>query len=102
MEGFEKMYKYGSEYLTLLEERNDKILRLTDLMEELDILSEEYVFSPEIDIEFGEWTPEKETGLVDTMWIQDEIHKLNREIREIDRKLGPAKRRYQRLLQARS
>ena len=81
-----------SQYAILFQKKHDKISRINDLMDEIDILATQHVLSPEFDPGIGEWSPNKETGLVDAAQIEEEIGKLELEIREINKKLRYAKR----------
>lgn len=70
------------EYAALYEEKHEKIARINDLMFEMDVLSEEHSFSSEFDREVGEWSPEKETCFRDFNKIEEEIARLEIEIKK--------------------
>ena len=89
------MSKY-SEYAILYQEKYDKISRINDLMDEMDMLASEHVLSPEYDPNIGEWSPEKETGFIDAFRIEEEIRTLKIEVKRINRKLGSARSRDRR------
>ena len=89
-----------SEYVILHQEKYNKISRINDLMDEMDMLASEHVLSPEYDPNIGEWSPEKETGFIDACRIEEEIHTLEFKVKKINRKLGSVKRRDRRNSQA--
>ena len=79
------MYKHN-ESAALYQEEHEKMGQINALMRELYTISAEYSLVPEIDPGIGEWSPEKETGLVDAIRIEEEVQALEGEIREIKKK----------------
>ena len=75
-----------NEYAYLYQEEYEKMGQINDLMDEFYTISAEYSLVPEIDPGIGEWSPEKETGLVDAIRIEEEVQALEGEIREIKKK----------------
>ena len=75
-----------NEYADLYQEEDEKLDQINTLMDEFYTISAEYSLVPEIDPCIGEWTPEKETGLVDAIRIEEEVRALKGEIREIKKK----------------
>ena len=71
-----------SEYDILYQEKYDKIHQINDLMSEFYTISAEHSLVPEIDPGIGEWSPEKETGLIDAMQIEEKCAKLELEIKK--------------------
>ena len=80
-----------NEYTDLYQEEHEKMDQINDLMDEFYTISAEYSLVPEIDPGIGEWSPEKETGLVDAIRIEEEVQGLEGEIREIKKKRGVIK-----------
>lgn len=81
MEGI-RVVSTRDEYAALYEEKREKIARITDLMAEMNVLSEEHSLSSEFDCEVGEWSSEKETCFRDFNKIEEEITRLELEIAE--------------------
>ena len=79
------MYEYN-EYEALDQEEYEKIGQINDLTNEFDTISAEHCLDPDFDPYIGEWTPEKETGLVDAIQIEEEVRALEVEIREIKKR----------------
>ena len=75
-----------NEYADIYQEEHEKMDQINDLMDEFYTISAEYSLVPEIDPGIGEWSPEKETGLVDAMRLEEEVQALEFEIREIKKK----------------
>ena len=79
------MYKHN-ESAALYQEEHEKMGQINALMRELYTISAEHSLVPEIDPCIGEWSPEKETGLVDAIRIEEEVQALEGEIRDIKKK----------------
>ena len=79
------MFKQN-EYMDIYQEVHEKMDQINDLMDEFYTISAENSLLPEIDPGIGEWSPEKETGLVDAMRIEEEVQALEIEIRDIKKK----------------
>lgn len=75
-----------NEYADLYQAEHEKMGQINDLMDKFYTISAEYSLVPEMDPGIGEWSPEKETGLVDAMRIEEEVQRLESEIREIKKK----------------
>ena len=75
-----------NEYVDLYQAEHEKMDQINDLMDEFYTISAEHSLLPEIDPGIGEWSPEKETGLVDAIRIEEEVQALEGEIREIRKK----------------
>ena len=75
-----------NEYADLYQAEHENIDQINDLMDEFYTILAEYSLVPEIDPGIGEWSPEKETGLVDAMRIEEEVQALEIEIRKIKKK----------------
>lgn len=75
-----------NEYADLYQAEHEKMDQINDLMDEFYTISAEYSLLPETDPGIGEWSPEKETGLVDAMRIEEEVQALEIEVRDIKKK----------------
>ena len=75
-----------TEYEILLEEKREIIVRIYDLMGDIDF------FSDESDHGINEWSPGNETEILWTSKIEGDIGKLEARKREINKRLSVLKR----------
>lgn len=81
----------SSEHDRLWQQKHDKISQINDLMNEYYTISAEHSLTPESDPDIGTWSPDKETGLMDAVRIEEEVRTLECEIRAINYKLQHVK-----------